>query len=104
MWETKTCSRRYIFLGGKFEMFDGWARGKVLAYQKGKTLSYTWHTADWDAETRPSIVKYTFAVAKSGTRVSLKHSGLPDEKSRKEHHGGWTDHVIDPLKQFFSSR
>ncbi len=91
-------------IGGKFEMFDGWVQGKVLAFQTGKTLSYTWHTADWDEKTMPSIVKYTFSKTKTGTKLSLKHSGLPDEKSRKEHHGGWTEHVFNPLKQFFGSK
>ena len=91
-------------IGGKFELFDGWVKGKVLAYQKGKTLSYTWHPDEWEKDVEPSIVRFLFFPTKSGTKIVLKHSGLPDEQARKEHHGGWTEHVIDPLKGFFESR
>lgn len=90
-------------IGGKFEMFDGWVKGKVLAYQAGKTLSYTWHTADWSKETESSIVKYKFSASGKKTKVVLKHTGFPDESARNEHHAGWTQHVFDPLKQFFES-
>ncbi len=91
-------------IGGKFEMFDGWVKGKVLAYQKGKTFSCTWHTADWDNDVRPSIVRVTLSRAKSGTKISLKHSDLPNAQSRKEHQGGWTEFVFEPLKEFFGPR
>ena len=91
-------------IGGKFEMFDGWVKGSVLAYQQGKALSYTWLPDDWDAATKPSIVRYSFVRTKSGTKIVLHHSGFPDEQARKEHHGGWTEHVFEPLKGFFKSR
>ncbi|HEY6951124.1 MAG TPA: SRPBCC domain-containing protein [Bacteroidota bacterium] len=91
-------------IGGKFEMFDGWVRGKVLAYQKGKTLSYTWLPDDWDAASEPSIVRYSFSPAKSGTKVSLTHSGFPDKNAKLEHEEGWKEHVFEPLKGFFGSQ
>ncbi len=90
-------------IGGKFEMFDKWVEGKVLAYQTGKVLSYTWHTAEWDEDIEPSIVRIAFAKAKTGTKISLKHTGLPNEKERREHHGGWKKHVFDPLREYFGA-
>ncbi len=81
-------------------MFDGWVKGKVLAYEAGKTLSYTWHTADWDKETTPSIVSFKFSKTKSGTTILLKHAGLPNAQEQKEHRGGWHKHVFEPLKQY----
>jgi uncharacterized protein YndB with AHSA1/START domain len=91
-------------IGGKLEMFDGWVKGKVLSYHRGKTISYTWHASDWDDEVKASIVTFSLTPSKTGTKISLKHSGLPDEKSRKEHAGGWTEFVFDPLKEFFGSK
>lgn len=91
-------------IGGKFEMFDGWVKGKVLAYQAGKILSYTWHPTDWSKETEPSIVKYKFSASGRNTKVLLTQSGFPNETSRKEHHRGWSKHVFDPLKEFFESQ
>ncbi len=91
-------------IGGKFELFDGWVKGKVLAFQKAKKLSYTWHPEDWDETAEASIVRYTFSATKDGTKIVLKHSGFPDEQAKKEHQGGWTKHVFAPLKGFFESR
>jgi uncharacterized protein YndB with AHSA1/START domain len=88
-------------IGGRFEMFDGWVKGKVLAYEPGKSLAYTWHPTDWQKEWDASIVKYAFTKTKSGTKISLKHSGFPNEQEMKGHHSGWTEHVFDPLKEFF---
>jgi uncharacterized protein YndB with AHSA1/START domain len=90
-------------VGGKFEMFDGWVKGKVLAYQEGKSLAYTWHTADWSEGEKPSVVSYTLKRAGAGTRVSLTHTGFPNVEQMKEHKAGWKEHVFDPLKEFFAS-
>ena len=87
-------------IGGKFEMFNGWTKGKVLAYQEGKALAYTWHTTDWAKEATPSIVAYTLTPAARGTRVVLSHTGFPNEKERNEHLEGWKQHVFEPLKEY----
>jgi uncharacterized protein YndB with AHSA1/START domain len=89
-------------IGGAFEMFDGWVKGKVLEYKPGKCLAYTWHTEDWTADTQDSIVRYTFSPAKEGTRIVLEHSNFPNESEMKSHKSGWKEHVFDPLKEHFS--
>jgi uncharacterized protein YndB with AHSA1/START domain len=88
-------------IGGKFEMFDGWVMGKVLAFESGKRLSYTWLPDEWKDKWNASIVSFTFSKAKSGTKVILKHSGFPNEDELKSHHEGWKEHVFDPLKKHF---
>ncbi len=91
-------------IGGKFEMFDGWVKGKVLAYARGKALSYTWLPDDWSEGAKPSVVRFSLSRAASGTKIVLKHSGFPDEQQKKEHRDGWTVHVFQPLKEYFVSR
>jgi uncharacterized protein YndB with AHSA1/START domain len=90
-------------IGGKFEFFDGWVKGTVLAYERGKRLGYTWLPNDWPAETKPSVVVYTFAKSGKGTKVSLTHSGFPNATEMKNHKSGWTEYVFDPLKKHFAS-
>lgn len=90
-------------VGGNFEMFDGWVKGTVLVYKPGKQLAYTWHPGDWNEEVK-SIVTYRFAATKSGTRVTLTHTGFPSEQERKNHHTGWLKYVFDPLKEYFLSK
>ncbi len=91
-------------VGGRFEMFDGWVKGLVLAHNKGKILAYTWLPEDWSEGAKASIVRFSFSRAKSGTKVVLKHSGFPDEQQKREHRDGWTEHVFNPLKEYFASR
>lgn len=87
-------------VGGKFEMFDGWVKGTVLEYKPGKALAYTWHPGDWDGTVK-STVRYTFTATKSGTKVTLTHSGFPNEHERKNHYYGWYEFVFEPLKSYF---
>lgn len=89
-------------VGGVFEMFDGWVKGKVMEYKPGKSLAYTWHTEDWTADTEDSVVRYTFSAVPAGTKVILEHSKFPNESEMKSHKSGWKEHVFDPLKQHFS--
>ena len=91
-------------VGGKFELFDGWVRGNVLAYEIGKTLAYTWLPADWPEGIRPSIVRYKFAATRKGTKVTMTHSGFPSRKKMLSHKAGWTEHVFDPLRGYFDDK
>jgi uncharacterized protein YndB with AHSA1/START domain len=89
-------------VGGKFEMFDGWVKGKVIKFKPSKELSYTWHPGDWPEGSRDSVVKYKLSAAKAGTKVALEHSGFPNEKQKNEHKSGWKEFVFDPLNKHFS--
>jgi uncharacterized protein YndB with AHSA1/START domain len=89
-------------IGGKFEMFDGWVKGKVTEFKPGKSLAYTWHTEDWTTDTESSIVRYTFAPVPTGTKITLEHSNFPNESEMKSHKNGWKEHVFNPLKKYFS--
>ena len=89
-------------VGGKFSMFDGWVNGSVLAFERGKRLSYTWMPGDWPESTTPSIVTYAFSKSSKGTKIALVHFGFPNQKEMKGHKSGWTEYVFDPLKTFLS--
>jgi uncharacterized protein YndB with AHSA1/START domain len=89
--------------GGKFEMFDGWVKGKVLEFKPGKSLVYTWLPGDWPAYAEESVVKFTFALSGKGTKIILEHSNFPNATEKKNHRSGWKEFVFDPLKRYFSS-
>lgn len=85
--------------GGKFEMFDGWVSGKVLKFGANE-LAYTWKTTDWPETTTPSEVHYLLEPVEAGTKVTLHHTGLPDEKEMEEHKSGWSDYFFVPMEDF----
>jgi uncharacterized protein YndB with AHSA1/START domain len=86
-------------VGGRFEMFDGWVTGTVLKVGENE-LAYTWSTTDWAEGTTPSEVHYLLKPDEAGTKVVLKHTGLPNEDEMKSHKSGWTDYFFDPLEDF----
>ena len=86
-------------VGGKFEMFDGWVTGTVLKTGENE-LAYTWSTTGWPEGTTPSEVHYLLKPDEAGTKVILKHTGLPNEDEMKSHKSGWKDYFFDPLEDF----
>jgi uncharacterized protein YndB with AHSA1/START domain len=56
------------------ETGDGYEVGRVLVWEPGRRLVFTWRQADW----KPSEfteVEVRFAAAGAGTRVTVEHGG-----------------------------
>jgi uncharacterized protein YndB with AHSA1/START domain len=85
--------------GGEFMMFDGWATGKVLKTGAAE-LAYTWKTTDWAEDTAPTEVHYLLKKYDGGTKVTITHTGLPNEDEMKSHRSGWTDYFFDPMEDY----
>ena len=86
--------------GGDLEMFDGWVKGKILGYETGKSLSYSWKPIDWSQKADASVVRYRIEQKESFTEVSLLHENFPDEEEAMKHKEGWINHVFDPLSLY----
>lgn len=91
-------------IGGKMELFDGWVKGNVLAYESGKRLSFTWKPAEWATESQSSIVTCDFKSTKTGSKITLKHAGFPNDSELQSHKVGWTEFVFDPLKMYLTAK
>jgi len=89
-----------LTIGGKFEMFDGWVKGTVLGFERGKLLVVTWKPKEWSKDDSPSIVTYRFDELKNGTRVSVTHTGFPNPKEAQSHRKGWPQFVFEPLNTY----
>jgi uncharacterized protein YndB with AHSA1/START domain len=87
-------------VGGHFEMFDGWVKGKV--YKASNTeLAYTWKTTDWAEESKESEVHYILEPHTEGTKITLSHKGLPDWEEMESHKEGWSEHFFGPMEEYF---
>jgi uncharacterized protein YndB with AHSA1/START domain len=91
-------------IGGKMELFDGWVKGIVLAYESGIRLSFTWKPSEWTKEKQASIVTCQFKPIKTGTKLTLKHSGFPNDSELQSHKEGWTEFVFNPLKMYLTAK
>ncbi len=87
---------------GVFEYFDGWVKGKVVAWEQGKQLSLTWKPKEWNRKTPDSLVTLTFSAHAAGTELTIEHTHFPGNEEAKKHHSGWIDHVLEPLNDHFT--
>jgi len=63
--------------------------GRYLQVEANRLLEFTWMSQGTLG--KESIVRVDFEAADGGTKVTLNHRGLPDEKLRNDHEAGWTE-------------
>ena len=74
-------------------------RGKVLEFDQGKKLSYTWRV-DAQSDYPETIVTWTLDPAEDNkTNVTLIHSGITKEEHKQQASGGWT-YFLDRLAKY----
>lgn len=84
--------------GGAFSCFGGQITGRNLELQKDKTIIQAWRVGVWPDGVY-SIVRFTLDEADDGTKLTLDHSGFPDDAA--EHlEGGWHKMYWEPLKAY----
>jgi uncharacterized protein YndB with AHSA1/START domain len=68
--------------------------GRFIAMEPGRRIEHTWmspYTLGVD-----SLVTVTFEKRGAGTRMTLVHSGLPDDEKARSHEKGW-NYFLDKL-------
>ena len=76
--------------------------GRFLTLDRPRTLAHTWVSEA--TQGKESIVTLTFEAAEGGkTEVTLRHSGVPDDKMGRQHEEGW-GWVLQMLAQRFEKK
>jgi len=91
-------------LGGRFEMFDGWATGRVVVFRPPSRFACTWRVDEWRPTWDNSLVEWRLARVPRGIRVVLIHSLLPTAKEARDHRRGWDAYVLGPLGEYLKGR
>ena len=86
-------------VGGDFMAHDGYITGKNLELISGKLVRQSWRTQEFEDSDKDSKLEITLAPEDTGTRLTLKHSNLPDHGMRYKQ--GWVDHYFEPMKMHF---
>ncbi len=89
-------------LGGKFTAWGGYISGRNLTLVPGKRIVQSWRSTQF-ADTDPdSQIELVLKKSARGTRVTLKHTNVPDgQHSYKE---GWKTHYFVPMKAYFAGK
>jgi activator of HSP90 ATPase len=86
-------------VGGEFEAWDGYIRGKNLILEPDARIVQSWRTAEFSAEEGDSQIEVTFKKAGTGTKVTIRHTSLP--RHGKQYQQGWVENYFEPMKKYF---
>lgn len=90
-------------VGSKFTAWDGYIWGKNVKLVKDKQIVQAWRTSEFADSDPDSTLTITLAKTKTGTKLTLKHTGTP-KSQETSYRSGWQDHYFDPMQEYFSSR
>lgn len=99
-------------VGGRFTAWDGYIEGRTMAMEpggkaaKGRSafrILQSWRTTEFPAGSPDSRLEVLLEKDRGGTRITLKHSGLPAGQG-SQYAQGWADHYFTPMMRYFSGK
>jgi activator of HSP90 ATPase len=90
-------------LGGPFDAWDGYITGRTLALEPGRRIVQSWRTSEFDDTHEDSQIEVLLAPEGEGTRVTIRHTNVPDGQTGYEQ-GGWQESYFDPMREYFGRR
>jgi hypothetical protein len=60
----------------------------------------TWRTAEFGPDDADSRVEVLLEPSGDGTRITLRHSGVPDGQLSYEE-SGWRENYFEPMQDYF---
>jgi activator of HSP90 ATPase len=86
-------------VGTAFTLWGGDIFGKNVEVRDEKRLVQEWYSGDWPA---PSVATFDLAEETGGTRLTLTHTGVPDEEAA-EIDEGWDSFYLGPLQSLLEA-
>lgn len=87
----------------RFRMLDGSeheSSGEYLEIVRPERLAMSWRWHCGVETEDESLLEIALRAIAIGTELTLTHSRLPDEETRKSHEHGWTG-ALDKLERYF---
>ena len=88
-------------LGGSFTVWDGYITGRNLELEPGRRILQSWRTTRFAPTDADSRIEVLLEPVKEGTRVTVRHTNVPDGHTSYRD-GGWQKSYFDPMKKYFS--
>jgi uncharacterized protein YndB with AHSA1/START domain len=90
-------------IGAKVSAWGGYISGQNLELVPGRRIVQSWRTTQFTDTDPDSKISVTLRAVPGGTRVTLRHSHVPDNHTSYEK-GGWQDHYFRPMKAYFAKQ
>ncbi len=89
-------------VGGRFTAWDGYIEGTTLELAPGRRIVQAWRSADFPEGAGTSRLEIALEAADGGTRITLRHSDIPEGQGG-DYEQGWRDHYFTPMRKYFST-
>ena len=86
-------------VGDAFEAWDGYIQGVNMELEPNKRILQHWRTSEFEKSDKDSLLEILLEPDVDGTRVTIKHSNLPDHGMQYQQ--GWIDSYFIPMKEYF---
>lgn len=87
-------------VGGEFEAWDGYIRGRNLELDDAKRIVQSWRTVEFDDDDPDSRLEIMLEPVGNQTKLTLRHTGLPPHGGQYEQ--GWVENYFEPMKEYFT--
>ncbi len=87
-------------IGGKFTAWDGYIWGVTLEMERPRRIVQSWRTSEFPEESPDSRVEILLEKVKGGTRLTLKHTNIPEGQA-EDYKKGWEDFYFKPMRGYF---
>jgi uncharacterized protein YndB with AHSA1/START domain len=87
-------------IGGKFTAWDGYIQGTTLELEPGRRIVQAWRTTEFPPESPDSRLEVVFEPIGDATRVTLRHSEIPEGQGGR-YEQGWKEHYLTRMTKFF---
>jgi len=90
-------------VGAAYSAWDGYIVGRNLELEPNRRIVQSWRTAEFAAADSDSTIVVALAPVGAGTRLTLRHSGVPDGQTAYENEG-WRKFYFEPMRAYFAGR
>ncbi len=90
-------------VGGKFTAWDDYISGKNLLLEENKKIVQLWRSTEFRDDAPDSLVEITLDKVTKGTKLTLRHSNIPDEQD-PAYKEGWLEFYFAPMKEYFANK
>jgi activator of HSP90 ATPase len=89
--------------GAKFMAWNGYITGRNLTLVPGRRIVQSWRTTKFTKDDPDSQIEVVLARAPRGTRLTLRHTNVPDGHFHYRD-GGWQKSYFKPMRDYFRQR
>lgn len=89
-------------VGGAFKAWEGYIWGKTLEMEPHRRIVQAWRTSEFPEDSPDSRVKILLEEDDTGTKITLKHTHIPDAQGER-YKQGWDDFYFTPMRKYFST-